>query len=106
MHLFSTVAASAERLQRALHRQRRLRDCYDDIERGACLLLTTGAMANADEGRLGVSRVAHFPTKTATLDFHSILLCSKGCTIRLAGQLNNQDWCHLAEHGLHPLRGE
>jgi hypothetical protein len=34
-------------------------------------------MANADEGRLGIRRIAHVPAKATTLDFHTILLSSR-----------------------------
>jgi hypothetical protein len=41
-------------------------------------LLAVLAVADADKGWLGVSRITDFPAQTTTLDLHPILLVSPG----------------------------
>ncbi len=59
-----------------MHAHCRLGQRHDDGERGTGALLTILAMADADESRLGVGRIAHFAAKATTFDLHPILLRS------------------------------
>src|SRR6516164_6621148 len=70
---FAGVAMALERLQRALHADRRLRQRHHHVERGSGASLAVGAVAHADKGRLGLGRIAHLAAQATTFDLHPIL---------------------------------
>src|SRR6516162_11653661 len=73
----AAVAPTRERLQRAMHAQRRRRESNHDGKGSPGTLLAVLAVADADEGRFGVGRIAYLTAQATTFDLHPILLCSR-----------------------------